>query len=179
MEQFSSNKSSTKMYLGLGTLGVFTLVALGILIAGKNSNQDVATNPVVNPVTTPVTTPTVTPVATPDTTTVTPPVTTPTQSSIYKNGTYTAQGTYDSPAGTERIGITVTLQNDVITAASAVNEANARQSVRYQNAFISGFQPLVIGKNIDQVSLDRVAGSSLTPAGFNDALDKIKTQAHA
>jgi len=45
--------------------------------------------------------------------------------------------------------------------------------------FISGYKPYVIGKNIDTISLDRVSGSSLTPAAFNEALGQIKTEARA
>ena len=38
---------------------------------------------------------------------------------------------------------------------------------------------LVVGKKITDVKLDKVSGSSLTPKGFNDALEQIKTLAKA
>lgn len=50
-------------------------------------------------------------------------------------------------------------------------------SARFQDLFAQNYKPLVIGKNIDEVQLGKVSGSSLTPMGFNDALAKIKTQA--
>ena len=36
---------------------------------------------------------------------------------------------------------------------------------------------MVVGKNIDEVAITKVAGSSLTPKGFTDALEKIKADA--
>ena len=36
---------------------------------------------------------------------------------------------------------------------------------------------LVLGKDLDEVSVSRVAGSSLTSEAFNQAIDKIKTEA--
>jgi hypothetical protein len=36
---------------------------------------------------------------------------------------------------------------------------------------------VVVGKRIDEVKLDRIAGSSGTPHGFNAALERIKEQA--
>jgi len=103
----------------------------------------------------------------------------PTQSSPYKNGTYVATGSYDSPAGIERVGVSITLQNGIIESATVTNEAQDGTSSRYQNKFISGYKQYVIGKNIADVSLSRVSGSSLTPIGFNQALAKIKTEAAA
>jgi hypothetical protein len=38
---------------------------------------------------------------------------------------------------------------------------------------------LVVGKSVDEVSLSRVAGSSLTSLGFNNALTQIKEDAKA
>jgi len=112
-----------------------------------------------------------------DTTGVTPPV--DTKKTVYKSGTYTTTGNYTSPGGAESIKVTVTLVNDVITDATVVSNAFRPNSIQFQGQFISGFKQLVIGKNIDEVQLDKVAGSSLTPKGFNDAIIKIKAQAKA
>ena len=38
---------------------------------------------------------------------------------------------------------------------------------------------LIVGKDIDEVSLDKVAGSSLTSGGFNAAVESIKSDALA
>ena len=118
----------------------------------------------VKPISTPVSTPA--PVAT-------------RKQTVYKNGTYIAVGSYQSPAGTEQISVTVTLVNDVITNTSAVSMANDRTSSRYESRFIGGYASQIVGKNIDTVQLSYVSGSSLTPSGFNDALSKIKSSARA
>ena len=96
----------------------------------------------------------------------------------YKDGTYTADGTYQSPTMTEKITVSVTLKNGVITDTSAKNDAPDKVGKKFQDQFISGYKQQVVGKKIGDVQLSRVSGSSLTPAGFNDALDQIKTQAH-
>ena len=112
--------------------------------------------------------------------TTTPPADTPKKSVyVYKDGTYSASGSYMSPGGVEQISVTLTLKNDLITNSSVTPQASDRTSVRYQNMFISGYQPYVLGKNIADVSLSAISGSSLTPAGFNSALNKIKSQARA
>jgi len=97
--------------------------------------------------------------------------------STYKDGSYTATGTYDSPGGTEKITIDVTLQNGTVTATSAKSGATDPEASEYQDEFISGYKQLVVGKKVDSISLSRVSGSSLTSQGFNNALNSIKKQA--
>src|ERR1700722_17691610 len=46
-----------------------------------------------------------------------------TAADTYKNGTYSATGSYDSPGGTESITVSVTVQNGVVTATSATSGA--------------------------------------------------------
>ena len=99
--------------------------------------------------------------------------------SVYKDGTYSATGSYMSLGGEDQIGVTVTLANDVITAVDATNMAGDRTSSRFQDRFISGYKAYVVGKKISDVHLTRVSGSSLTPAGFNNALAQIQSQAKA
>ncbi len=96
-----------------------------------------------------------------------------------KDGTYTATGDYYSPGGAEQIQVTVTLKNNIITAASVQPEGVGRMSQRMQGMFAANFAPLVIGKNINDVQLGKVSGSSLTGQGFNDALNKIMTEAQS
>lgn len=103
---------------------------------------------------------------------------TPNESS-YKDGTYSASGSYASPGGRESIELTVTLKNGVIESTSLETDPASRDSRTYQASFASGYKDLVVGKNVEEVSLSRVAGSSLTSNGFNDALDQIKSDAKA
>lgn len=97
--------------------------------------------------------------------------------SEYKDGTYTAQGNYISPGGEEIVGVSVTIENGIITDSTFTVMAERPTSVTMQENFAGGYKALVVGKNIDEVQLTKVAGSSLTPGGFMDALEKIKTQA--
>jgi len=97
----------------------------------------------------------------------------------YKDGTYTATGSYDSPGGNESITVTVTLANDTVTATSATSGANDPEAHEYQDQFISNYKQLVVGKKISDISLSRVSGSSLTSQGFNSAIQKIESQAKA
>lgn len=114
------------------------------------------------------------------TTTTIPPADVPKNTAAaYKDGTYSATGSYMSPGGEDRLGVTVTLKSDTITAVSITQEPGDNTSARYQDKFASGYQQYVIGKNIAEVNLTKVSGSSLTPKGFNDALAQIKAQARA
>ncbi|OGL23604.1 hypothetical protein A2791_02055 [Candidatus Saccharibacteria bacterium RIFCSPHIGHO2_01_FULL_46_30] len=111
------------------------------------------------------------------TTTSSPNNTTPSTSSIaYKNGSFSANGSYRTPGGTETISVSVTLKDDVITSVSVTGNGRG-DSAEYQSMFKSGVSSLTVGKDIDDVKLSRVSGSSLTSTGFNSALDTIKTEA--
>jgi uncharacterized protein with FMN-binding domain len=102
-----------------------------------------------------------------------------TASSPYKDGTYTAEGDYITHVGQKHISVKITLKNGKITDADVTNQADDPMSVKYQDSFISGYKPLVVGKKIDDVKLSKVASSSLTPNGFNNALQTIEKQAKA
>jgi len=97
----------------------------------------------------------------------------------YQDGTYTATGSYTSPGGTEEVTITLTLTGDTITAATAEGGATKPPSSQYQGEFVDNFAALIIGKDVADVTLDKVAGSSLTSGGFNKAVETIKSQAQA
>ncbi|HUQ85521.1 MAG TPA: hypothetical protein VM077_04310 [Candidatus Limnocylindrales bacterium] len=100
-----------------------------------------------------------------------------TSAGTFKDGTYSSDGKYVSPGGEEKIGVTVTLADGIITDAQVETKATRPNTVRYQGMFAENFKPLVVGKKITDVELSRVSGSSLTSGGFNDALEKIKSQA--
>ncbi len=107
----------------------------------------------------------------------TTPTTASQVASMYKDGNYDATGSYVSPGGEEEIEVKVTLKDDVITDATAISKATRPESKNYQGQFVDGFKAQVIGKNINEVNLTKVSGSSLTPKGFNDAISKIKAEA--
>jgi uncharacterized protein with FMN-binding domain len=97
----------------------------------------------------------------------------------YKDGTYTAEGTYSTPESVETISVTVTLADDKITDVEVTGDPQKPESQQYQSQFIGGISTEVVGKDIDQISVSRVAGSSLTSSGFNQAIAEIKQQAAA
>jgi uncharacterized protein with FMN-binding domain len=100
-------------------------------------------------------------------------------SAAYTDGTYTAEGSYSTPETVEEITVTVTLEDDVITDVEVTGNPQAAESQRYQGEFIDGIAAEVEGKDIDEISVSRVAGSSLTSGGFNQAIDAIKAEAAA
>lgn len=100
-------------------------------------------------------------------------------SGTYVDGTYTAEGSYSTPETVETISVTVTLEGDVITAVEVTGDPQARESEQYQGEFIGGIADVVVGEDIDDLQVSRVAGSSLTSGGFNDAIDAIKAEAAA
>jgi uncharacterized protein with FMN-binding domain len=95
--------------------------------------------------------------------------------SSYADGTYTATGQYGGLPS--RIGVSVTLVDDVITAVTVTPQATDPTSRDYQTRFAQAVPALVVGRDIDEVNLSRVAGSSGTPEGFNAAIQQIKAQA--
>ena len=99
--------------------------------------------------------------------------------SSVKDGMYSASGSYQTPGGQESIGVKVTLAGGVITDATVTQNASGGEAEEYQSKFLSGYKSQVVGKKISDVSLTRVAGSSLTPIGFNNAIDSIESQAQS
>ena len=95
----------------------------------------------------------------------------------YKDGTYSATGTYSTPGGTELIGVKVTVVNGQITQASVTQMGKSPTAKDKQEEFATGFKPVVVGKALSSLNLDKVSGASLTTNGFNDALEQIRTQA--
>lgn len=96
----------------------------------------------------------------------------------YADGEYSAQGSYTPPSNqTEEVDVTLTLEGDVVTALEVTTSGNHPTSKQYQREFTSGVQDQVVGKNLDELDVDKIAGSSLTSTGFNRALDTIRTEA--
>ncbi len=93
-----------------------------------------------------------------------------------KDGAYEATGEYTSPAGPEVVPIKLTLKNGVIDSIEFNQKVTNPGSIKFQGMFKEGYKAQVIGKKITEVKLDKVSGSSLTPKGFNDAIQKIITQ---
>ena len=127
--------------------------------------------------------------ATPNPITNTPPPTTPKPTPTapvtnipnptYKDGTYTVTTSYIAPSRTtHNVTATLTILNDVVTTA-AVNFSGekAETSSQYQSRFSQNYQSEVVGKKLDNISLTRVGGASLTTGAYNKALLQVKTEA--
>lgn len=145
-------------------IGVIVVVAVGLIAFLSGKKKDVIA-PVV-----------------PETTseTETPNVAMPQEvSSMYKDGVYSATGKYTSPFGIDQVGVKVTLANDIVTDVSLTTFPSNPKTEKFQGMFATEYKQYVIGKNISEIKLGKVSGSSLTGAGFNDALEKIKLQSKA
>ena len=105
--------------------------------------------------------------------------TTATTSGSHTDGTYTAEGSYQAPSGTESVDVTITLKGDVISSVEVVGNATDPQAKQHQGEFIAGISDVVVGKDIDTIKVDKVGGSSLTSGGFNKAVQEIKADAAA
>jgi hypothetical protein len=95
----------------------------------------------------------------------------------FKDGTYSAVGPYEAPGEKESITVTLTLASGVVTDSSIKEGYQSGESQLYQDQFVQGYKQLVVGKKITSIKLSRVAASSLTSQGFNDAVQQIEKQA--
>ncbi len=101
------------------------------------------------------------------------------ESSEFKDGKYEAVGNYTIPNDKEKIKVIVTLEKGTVADVSVEKMATKPVSMEYQDKFISAYKAMVVGKKISEVKLDKVAGSSLTPQGFNNAIEQIIQQAQS
>jgi len=104
---------------------------------------------------------------------------TTTSTQAFKDGTYQADGQYDSPGGLEKVHVSVTLKDNIVEDSSVTTQSSGSEARQFQDEFISNYKKQVTGKNITSIHLSTVSGSSLTSGGFNEALDNIKNQAKA
>jgi len=101
----------------------------------------------------------------------------PTSPSTLRDGSYSADASYATPGGNESIGVTLTLKNGIIDNVILKQQPTGGETAEYQSRFASGYKQLVVGKKVNAVHLSRVAGSSLTSNGFNNALEQIQQNA--
>ncbi|WP_328688341.1 hypothetical protein OHA74_52030 [Streptomyces phaeochromogenes] len=97
------------------------------------------------------------------------------RSGPYADGEYIVDGEYGERGSS--IGVRLALEDGQITAVDVTPHATDETSRGLQQRFADAVPQLVVGRDIDDVRLDRVAGNSNTPNGFNDALEEIKDEA--
>jgi uncharacterized protein with FMN-binding domain len=73
--------------------------------------------------------------------------------------------------------VAVTLDEGMITDVTVTPKATDPTARDLQERFAEAIPEAVVGRDIDDVQIDRLAGSSETPDGFNAAIEQIKTQA--
>jgi uncharacterized protein with FMN-binding domain len=99
--------------------------------------------------------------------------------SSLKDGSYTESATYQSPGGTQKVTVKATLASGVVTDLTVTTDASDPTAKQYQTQFINGINSEVVGKKITSLKVSRVAGSSLTSIGFNEAIAAIEKDASA
>ena len=171
-ENINTDKKNTTLSTGLAIGAMIVIALVGLTVLRKQGEKPVAVKTKPTAVVNNVQKADVTTIVT------TKPSISITQTmNTYKNGKYNAIGTYQTPGGTEKIGVELTVKDGVI-AEITVDELGIRPiSKKMQADFGAHYKPLVIGKSIDTVSLSKVSGSSLSSGGFNNAIEQIKSEA--
>jgi len=101
-----------------------------------------------------------------------------TKESGYKDGTYTAGGEYQSPAGKETMQVSITLKDGLVSAVTLTPAATDPTSLQIQQMVAGELPKLVVGKSLDAIGgYATINGASLTPKGFDVALAQIRTLA--
>lgn len=96
----------------------------------------------------------------------------------YQDGAYTAAVKYEVPYGyIEPMTLAVTIADGVITESTVDFEVVNPVSGDYVRSFERYYEDKVIGQPVDEISLSRVGGASLTNVAFDAALEKIKAEA--
>jgi major membrane immunogen (membrane-anchored lipoprotein) len=97
----------------------------------------------------------------------------------YADGDYSAEGSYSNPGGESTVKVDLTISDGTISDVTVTPEAENGTSKQYQEKFAGGIADEVVGKSLDDLDVTKVAGSSLTSGGFNEAIEQIKSDAQA
>ncbi len=97
----------------------------------------------------------------------------------YAAGTYEAEGSYTNPGGISTVGVEITLADGGTVEDVTVTPQASGTSEQFQEKFAGGIAEEIVGRRIDELDVSKVAGSSLTSGGFNEALEQIKADASA
>ncbi|NRQ48690.1 FMN-binding protein [Aeromicrobium stalagmiti] len=97
----------------------------------------------------------------------------------FADGDYSGEGSYSNPGGESTVKVDLTLADGKVSDVTVTPEATNGTSKQYQEQFAGGIADQVVGKGLDEIEVSKVAGSSLTSGGFNQAIDAIKAEAQA
>jgi len=95
----------------------------------------------------------------------------------YKDGTYTASSTFNTPGGFHTIDVTLVIKDDIITDSTFVGNAQNQVSAGYEKRFNEAYKSRVVGQDLRSLSLSVVNGSSVTTQGFMTSVTKIRAKA--
>jgi uncharacterized protein with FMN-binding domain len=105
----------------------------------------------------------------------TPPAAPSAEASAYRDGDYSATGWYGSlPSHHD---VTLSIEGGTVTAVQISTPAEDSTSLGYQERFAAALPGAIVGRSVDDLAVDRLAGSSGCSEGFMDALAQIKQQA--
>ncbi|HEY8319970.1 MAG TPA: hypothetical protein VIG76_14210 [Amnibacterium sp.] len=94
-----------------------------------------------------------------------------------KDGTYSATGDYDTPGGPESVHVTLSVASGIVRSVQVTGSGGTPNAQHYEAAFESGIAGVVVGKKLAGLTVGAVSGSSLTGAGFDAALNAIRSEA--
>lgn len=98
-----------------------------------------------------------------------------TADTVYRDGDYSATGWYGSlPSHHD---VTLSIEEDTVTAVEISTPAEDSTSLGYQQRFAAALPEAIVGREVDDLAVDRLAGSSGCSEGFTDALAEITEQA--
>jgi|GEM_PF-4542033 len=99
--------------------------------------------------------------------------------SEYKDGIYTADGSYDADDGDvhEDIDFRFGVREGKVTSLELVGEPGHPISKHHQEDFMEEMPGQVVGKDLKGLTVEAVSGASDTTTGFRKALEDVKRQA--
>ena len=71
----------------------------------------------------------------------------------------------------------LTLSGGTVSDVSITQHPSNPNTRKFQGEFAGGIKAQIVGKKLDELNVSKVAGSSLTSGGFNEAVEKIKAEA--
>jgi uncharacterized protein with FMN-binding domain len=93
----------------------------------------------------------------------------------YRDGRYSATGWYGSLPSHQ--DVTLTIRDDTVTAVEITAPAEDDTSLGHQQRFAAALPDAVIGRDLDTLDIDRLAGASGCSEGFMNALVEIRSAA--
>lgn len=108
------------------------------------------------------------------------PAPAPVVATTFVDGTYNTEVSYLTPSRKSHdMVITLSVENDVVTKAAVTYDGISGPSNSHHKRFDTNYQSGVVGVALDEISLSRVGGASLTTNAFNEAVTNIEAKARS